>query len=80
MQIVGWKWLERISAGNSGWIFLRNVFVRRSALILLSAENDSRFAEIVGGKLHLDSVARNNPNKMFAHFSGDVGEDEGTIG
>jgi hypothetical protein len=41
----------------------------------LFAKNDSRLCQIVWRKLHRDFVAGDNPDKMLAHFAGDMRKD-----
>src|SRR5215471_4803642 len=41
----------------------------------LFAKNDSRFCEIVWRKLHRNFIARHDPDKVLAHFAGNMGKD-----
>ena len=44
------------------------------------SKNDARLGQIVGRKLHLHFVARDDADEMFAHFAGDVREDRPLTG
>jgi hypothetical protein len=44
------------------------------------AKNDSGFGKIVRRQLKVHFVTRNDPNKIFAHLSGDVREDQVSVG
>jgi hypothetical protein len=43
---------------------------------MLESINDTRFSGIVRRHLHFYSIANRQSNKTFAHFAGDMGENE----
>ena len=38
-------------------------------------EGNPRLAEIIGSNLHIDAVPHANPDKVFAHLSGNMRQD-----
>src|SRR5437763_2784138 len=46
--------------------------VRRRPGASLFAEDDARFCEVVGRKLHRDLIARDYADEMFPHFARDM--------
>ncbi len=47
---------------------------------LLWTEYNACLAEIVGGEFQVYGIARDYPDEMFAHFSGNMSEYEGSVG
>jgi hypothetical protein len=48
--------------------------------VLLFAENNPCFGQIVGRQFDRDLVSRHNANEMLAHFAGDVSQDVALTG
>lgn len=48
--------------------------------LLLFAENNPRFGQVVGREFHRNLVSRHDANEMLAHFAGDVSQDVALTG
>ena len=47
--------------------------------MLLVAEGDSSFGEVVRTHFHLDTVTGEDLNVVHTHLAGDVGDDKGSV-
>src|SRR5260370_1415263 len=62
MPVLSFRWLPALLCGS----------LKAAATVLLVAVDDAAARQIVGRKFHRYFVARQDPNKIFAHLAGDV--------